>query len=122
MSVSEKELLKPVEAQLKAYNSRDLEAYLQAFSQNCVVENGSGEKLMCGRGEMAKTYGEMFERCPNLHATIVWRQIISAADGNYVVDAEQVLGRQGADSDEITHAVAIYRIENGLITRVRFVA
>ena len=112
----------PVEAQLQAYNNRDIEAYLACFSSDCVVENATGEVMMAGRDQMKAAYSKIFADCPSLHATIVNRAIVSGKMGDYVLDEERVVGRQGPDSDAVTHAVAIYRIENQLISHIRFIS
>ena len=107
-------VLKPVIAQLEAYNNQDIEKFIVNFSNNCVVEDGEGNILMTGRSKMYESYKKMFENSPELHCQLASRVVV----GNYVLDEERVTGRNG--NPEEGHVVAIYRIENEEIVHVRF--
>jgi len=107
-------VLKPVVAQLDAYNNQDIEKFIVNFSQNCVVEDGEGHVLMTGRAAMYESYKKMFEASPELHCRLASRIVV----GNYVLDEERVTGRSG--NPEEGHVVAVYRIENEEIVHVRF--
>ena len=107
-------LLKPVIAQLEAYNRRDIEKFIVNFSEDCVVEDGEGNQLMVGRSAMYESYQLMFESSPNLHCRLASRVVV----GNYVLDEERVTGRNG--NPEEGHVVAVYRVEDGEIVHVRF--
>ena len=104
----------PVIRQLAAYNNGDIEAFIVNFATDCIVEDGEGNLMMQGRKAMYESYKQMFEASPNLHCHLATRIVL----GEYVLDEERVTGRAGTDSE--LHVVAIYRIENELITRVRF--
>ncbi|MCL1925224.1 MAG: nuclear transport factor 2 family protein [Defluviitaleaceae bacterium] len=108
------DILKPVAAQLEAYNNRDIESFILNFSENCKVEDGEGNLLMKGRQAMYESYKKMFEASPNLHCHLQSRVVV----GNYILDEEKVEGRAG--NDGISHVVAIYRVENEQIVHVRF--
>ncbi|SMO84494.1 nuclear transport factor 2 family protein [Fodinibius sediminis] len=41
----------PVEHQVKAFNNRNLDAFMEAFAADINVENGSGEELLSGQQE-----------------------------------------------------------------------
>lgn len=102
-----------VERQVQAYNARDVGAFLACYAEEVVFEDAEGGSRTTGREEMRKSYGELFESCPNLHAEIPSRIRVGA----YVVDEERVTGFPGGD----VHAVAIYRLDDaGLIDQVRF--
>jgi len=107
-------VLKPVVAQLEAYNSKDIDGFISNFDEDCVVEDGEGNVLMTGRAAMYESYKRMFESSPELFCNLVSRVVV----GNYVLDEERVTGRMG-NPDE-SHVVAVYRVENSLIVRVRF--
>lgn len=107
-------VLKPVVAQLEAYNNRDIEKFIINFAHNCVVEDGEGKIIMTGRPAMYESYKKMFEKSPNLHCRLASRVVV----GNYVLDEERVTGRAGIDGEG--HVVAVYRIENEEIVHVRF--
>lgn len=102
-----------VERQVRAYNERDLEGFIDCYSQEVVIEDADGPVLVSGRDEMRERYGSLFERSPDLHAEILTRIRV----GSYVIDEERVTGRPDGDM----HAVAVYRLnDEGLIDRVRF--
>ena len=108
----------PVEAQLAAYNGRDVEAFLACYTADCIIEDGTGTRLMTGHAEMRPRYRALFDGSPNLHCDIVSRVRI----GSYVLDEESISGRLPGTSPELRRAVAIYRIDktSGLISHVRF--
>ncbi|MCL2611141.1 MAG: nuclear transport factor 2 family protein [Defluviitaleaceae bacterium] len=108
------DILKPVKAQLEAYNNRDIDKFIINFSENCVVEDGEGNLLMQGRTTMYESYKKMFEASPNLFCNLQSRIVV----GKYVLDEEKVEGRSG--NSEISHVVAVYRVENEEIVHVRF--
>ncbi|MCL2559230.1 MAG: nuclear transport factor 2 family protein [Turicibacter sp.] len=108
------DILKPVVAQLAAYNNRDIEKFIVNFSVDCVVEDGEGNVLMVGRSAMYESYKKMFAVSPDLHCRLASRVVV----GQYVLDEERVTGRNGIDGEG--HVVAVYRIENEEIVHVRF--
>jgi len=109
-------ILKPVEAQLEAYNNRDIDKFVVCFSENCICEDAEGNTLMQGREAMRERYGAMFAASPNLHCRIVHRAVV----GSFVFDEERVVGRNGIDGEG--HVMAVYTVDAdaGEITRVRF--
>lgn len=102
----------PVQAQLEAYNARDLERFIACYTEDVRIEDGAGNLLMQGHDAMRERYGPMFAQNPDLHCRIVSRIRI----GEYVVDEERITGRGPAE----VHAVAIYRLQGDLIAHVRF--
>ena len=105
---------KPVVAQLAAYNSRNIVAFMVNFHDDCVCEDGDGNIFLNGKKAMYESYQKMFEASPDLRCTLVNRTVV----GNWVFDEERVTGRAGNDGE--SHVMAIYKVENELITRVRF--
>jgi len=102
----------PVEEQLLAYNTRDLERFVAAYSSNVVIEDGENKLLMSGHDQMRKNYGTMFATHPELHCKIISRIKV----GNYVVDEEEIIGR---GSPTPVHAVVIYRVNEDKIVHAR---
>jgi hypothetical protein len=102
----------PVEAQLIAYNNRDVDAFLACYTMECIIEDGGGTRLMTGHAEMRPAYSRLFLSSPKLHCKIVHRTRI----GSYVIDEEEITGRV----PEVRRAVAIYRVTGSLISHVRF--
>ncbi len=107
-------MIDPVEAQLIAYNARDIDAFLACYTANCLAEDGAGNRLMQGHAEMRERYATMFAASPKLHAEVVHRTRI----GRYVLDVEEITGRV----PDFRRAVAIYRLtsDGALIEHVRF--
>ena len=104
----------PVEAQLAAYNAHDVDAFMRCYTQDCVIEDGAGTRLLTGHAEMRPRYVSLFASSPNLHCKIASRICI----GDYVIDEERITGRV----PDLRHAVVIYCVEkaSGLISHVRF--
>lgn len=104
----------PVEAQLTAYNARNVEEFLACYTDDCLVEDGAGNRLMQGKAEMRGRYETMFAASPKLHADVVHRTRI----GRYVLDVEEITGRV----PDFRRAVAIYRLtaDGARIEHVRF--
>jgi hypothetical protein len=92
----------PVEDQLTAYNAHDTDAFMANYTDDCIVEDGAGNRLLTGAVEMRPRYEALFAASPNLHADVVRRTHI----GEYVIDEEIITGRNPA----LRHAVAIYHL------------
>jgi hypothetical protein len=102
----------PVEAQLEAYNARDVDAFVTWFAEDVVCEDGLGAPVVAGREPMRERYRAMFAANPALHCTVVSRVRVGA----WVIDEEKITGR----SPEEEHVVAIYRVVDGSIVHARF--
>ena len=105
--------LTPVQRQLDAYNTGDLEGFLSAYSDTVRIYNYPDELLTEGKEAMRTNYGRMFDNLPDLHCRLVSR----LAMGNQVVDHESVLVAPDQPPREV---IAIYTVTDGLITEVRF--
>jgi hypothetical protein len=103
----------PVQRQLEAYNARDLERFVAEYSDDIqVFLPPATEPLLSGKKAFAEHYRLHRFTLPDLHAEVVQR-IVS---GNTVVDHERVTGLEAG----VVEAVAVYRVEEGLITTVWF--
>lgn len=102
---------KLVQKQLDAYNSRNIEAFLDTFSNEVAVYNFPLELRYKGIEKMREKYTGFFESTPDLHCEIRNRIVI----GNKVIDEEYVTANGNSFS-----ACAIYEVENGKITKVTF--
>jgi hypothetical protein len=103
--------LDPVEAQLEAYNARDLARFVPCFAEDVVVEDARGAVLLRGREAFAASYGAMFAASPELHCRVVARM----RAGAFVVDEERVTGRGPGE----LHVIVVYTLEHGRIAHVR---
>ncbi|MCL2354123.1 MAG: nuclear transport factor 2 family protein [Defluviitaleaceae bacterium] len=115
--MSIKNILKPVEAQLEAYNARNIDVFIQNFSEDCICMDSEGNITMQGREAMQERYGQMFASSPSLHCNIVSRTVV----GNFVFDEERVTGHAKNPSGE-SHVMALYTVDPAtpLITKVQF--
>lgn len=108
----------PVEvaqAQLDAYNARDLDTFCAQFAEDAqVFELGAIAPSTAGLPAIRERYRQLFEHSPTLHSDVISRVHL----GRAVVDLEKISGRMG--SDESFDILAIYEIEGGLIRRVHF--
>ena len=102
----------PVDAQIRAYNARDVGGFIAQYALDVVVEDGTGTILMRGREALRAEYGPFFAGSPGLRGEIVQRIEI----GEYVIDEERIHGWQ----PEPVRAVVIYHVKDGLIDPVRF--
>jgi len=109
----EKEALRAAHKQLDAYNNRDIEAFLDAYTDDVKVYTFPGKLNYEGKEAMRKVYEGMFERLTLLHCTIV-SEIVK---GNMVIHEESVVFD---DPDNPRHAVCIYIVENGKIAEAHF--
>jgi len=104
-----------VERQLQAYNKRDINGFIECYAEDVIIDSiVPGRPPMVGRKAMQETYYSLFEKSPNLHARVTNR-IVS---GNFVIDHELVTGLRAGPP---VRAVAVYRVENGLIQQVWFI-
>lgn len=108
---------KPVEIvqqQVEAYNARDLDAFMDFYTDDVKIYAYPDSLLHSGKEEMRKRYQKRFESSPDLHAEIVDRLTY----GNYVIDHEKVTGFNG---DGTVTAVAIYKVRGDKIEKVWFI-
>ncbi len=101
-----------VQAQLDAYNLRDIEAFLKPYADDVEVYSFPDKLLYKGKDTMRKRYTRMFETTPNLHCTLVNRIV----EQNIVIDKEKVQLKNG-----IIEATAIYVIKDNKIKKVYFI-
>jgi len=102
------------QAQLDAYNARDIEAFLAAYAPDVILARLPGnEPFATGHDEMRKIYGKVFADSPDLHCTLVHR----VCHDRFVIDHEDVTGIPGR---ERVGAVAIYEVVDGLIVKAWF--
>jgi len=105
----------PVQHQLKAFNNRDIDAFMEAFATDTLVENGDGEKMMGGHDEIRAFYREVFENSPDLHCHLVNRTSV----GDWVLDEEKIKGLRADGFPEKAHAMVAYKVSDGKITFAR---
>jgi hypothetical protein len=105
-----------VQAQLDAYNARDLDTFLAQFGDDAeLFELGAATPATRGKSAVADRYRQLFDRSPALHCNIINRSAL----GRVVIDHERITGREGSDAP--VEIMAIYEVIDGLIQRVHFV-
>ena len=103
-----------VQAQLDAYNLRDLDAWLNTYSQNA-------EQFLLHAGELAKGHEAIRKRMEGrfkdekLHARLIHRISME----NIVVDHELVT-RTFPDGTGTVEMVCVYEVNAGKITKATF--
>ncbi|TLS36875.1 nuclear transport factor 2 family protein [Pseudalkalibacillus caeni] len=106
---------KLAQAQLDAYNSQDIEAFLAQYSEDVTVLNfPTNSVVYTGKEAMRERYTKLFKENPNNHAELLSRIVKE----NIIIDQEFVTGR--ANGIEVD-AIAIYGVKNEKISKVWFV-
>ena len=101
-----------VQRQLDAYNARNIEVFLETYTDTIVIYDFPHQPTMRGKEEVRTRYAKLFDDAPNLYAEVKKRITI----GNTVIDQEYV-----RVSDRFINAVAIYEVADGKIVRVTFI-
>ena len=102
------------QAQLDAYNARDIEAFLKPYHPDVTLARLPGDEVFArGHDEMRAIYGPMFANAPDLHCRLVHR----ICHDRFVIDHEEVVGIPGKST---VGAVATYEVVDGLIIRAWF--
>ena len=101
-----------VQAQLDAYNRRDLDGFLGFYADNAVLLNYPDQVTQTGKDQMRTRYARNFSN-PNVRAEIIKR----IAFDRFVVDHERLTA---PPSTAVLEATAIYEVRDGKIIRVTF--
>ncbi|NII27693.1 amidohydrolase family protein [Pseudoflavitalea sp. X16] len=99
--------------QLNAYNARNIDAFLEPYSDSVRIYGFPDKLMMKGKEEMRKSYSSMFANVKELHCQLVNRIV----QGNTVIDQENVTGF----GDKPVKAIAVYKIRDGKIAEVYFI-
>jgi hypothetical protein len=65
--------LQVVQAQVDAYNRGDIDAFLNTYAPEVNLYNFPDELLSSGLASMRENYAKLFEKAPQLHASITNR-------------------------------------------------
>lgn len=102
-----------VDAQLAAYNRRDLEGFLDFYAEHAILANHPDQVTQTGKAEIRARYRQRFSH-PDVHAEIIERVTF----GRFVIDHERVVAAPPAKGT--LEAVAVYEVSAGKIVRVTF--
>jgi hypothetical protein len=101
-----------VQAQLDAYNARDLDRFAATYSDDVVIYRmPASTPAIVGKARLRDVYRQRFAS-PGLHAEILSRIVM----GNKVIDHERVVGIR----DTPLEALAIYEVDGATIAKVWF--
>jgi len=99
------------EAQLKAYNAKDIDAFMAVFSEDVTLWNlGDSLPWSSGSTRTREIYSNLFNSSPDLNSEVLSRTVI----GNKVLDYERITGRKGGD---VLFLIMVYEIKDGKIFR-----
>lgn len=99
-------------AQLEAYNNRDIEAFLKPYSDSVKVFNDKRELLYEGKETMRAQYGNMFARTPDLNCNLLNRIAVNTT----IIEHEEVTFGEGRK----IYAIVMYKVSEGKIQEVHF--
>jgi len=103
-----------VQAQLDAFNARDIEALLRAYAPDAEQFALHGERLAKGHDELRPRYLARFAE-PDLHARLLSRTVM----GNFVTDLE-LITRNFPEGVGTLEMLCIYEVVDGRIRRASF--
>jgi GNAT superfamily N-acetyltransferase len=104
----------PVQKQLDAYNTRDIDAFMRWWSEDCQYYEFPNRLLARGTAEIRERHVARFKE-PNLHGRLLKRITVA----NVVIDHETVT-RNFPDGPGEVDVIAIYEVENGKIAKAWF--
>ena len=105
----------PIQAQVDAFNARDLDAFLAVYADDAVLEGPDGAVMMRGHEQMRAFYCPLFAQSPDLHAEIPSRIRV----GTFVIDEEWTTGFVMAGFPTEVHAAVVYRLDGERIAYAR---
>lgn len=103
-----------VQAQLDAFNAKDIEALMRTYAPNAEQFALHGERLAQGHDELRPRYMARFEE-PDLFARLLSRTVI----GNIVTDLE-LITRNFPEGLGTLEMLCIYEVVDGRIQRASF--
>ena len=106
--------LSVVQAQLDAYNAKDIEALLQTYAPNAQHFTLHGGLLAQGHEQLRPRFLARFAE-PDLHAKLLSRIVV----GNVVTDAE-VITRNFPEGVGTLEMLCVYEVVDGRIQRASF--
>ena len=103
-----------VQAQLDAYNAKDIDALLQTYAPDAEHYTLHGARLAKGREALRARFEARFKE-PNLHARLLSRDVVS----NVVVDAE-LITRTFPEGEGTVEMLCVYEVHDGVIQKASF--
>lgn len=107
-------VLSIVQAQLDAYNAKDIDALLATYADDAEHYTLHGPQLAKGHAMLRERFLTRFQE-PDLHARLLSRTVV----GNIVVDSE-LITRNFPDGISCLEMLCIYEVVDGIIQRASF--
>ncbi len=101
-----------VNNQLEAYNRRDIDEFNKTYTKDVKLYEFPENITSNGIDELEKRYQVIFQKVPDLNAEIMNRIVL----GNKVIDKEKA-----TINGKTYYAIAIYEVDDGLISKVTFI-
>jgi putative hydrolase of HD superfamily len=105
-----------VQAQLDAFNAKDIDALMRAYAPDAEQFTLHGERLANGHDEIQPRYIARFNE-PDLHARLLSRIVM----GNVVTDLE-LITRNFPEGVGTLEMLCIYEVSEGRIRKASFAA
>lgn len=103
-----------VQAQLDAYNAKDLDALMATYTPDAQQFALHGALLAQGHEQIRRRYQERFAE-PELHARLLSRSVL----GNFVTDLE-IVTRNFPEGRGTVEMLCVYEVVDGRIVRASF--
>jgi len=103
-----------VQAQLDAYNAKDVSAWLSTYAPDAQQFTLHGERLAAGREEIGARITNRFAE-PDLRAEVLARSVVD----NFVVDHE-LITRNFPEGKGTIEMLCVYEVVDGYIQRASF--
>ncbi|WP_152558133.1 nuclear transport factor 2 family protein [Altibacter lentus] len=101
-----------VESHIEPFNLRDLEGFVNVFSEDVIVRRFPNKVLYTGKDNLRNEYQKFFDRTATSNVSVVTRITLK----NTVIDEEQV-----AINGKTHRQVTIYEVDNGKIKSMTFI-
>ena len=103
-----------VQAQLDAFNARDLDALMATYAPDARQFALHGDLLAAGHDQIRPRYAQRFQE-PDLHARLLSRTVL----GNFVTDLE-IVTRNFPEGKGTVEMLCVYEVVDGRIVRASF--
>ncbi|PPU41679.1 nuclear transport factor 2 family protein [Xanthomonas arboricola] len=107
-------VLSIVQAQLEAYNAKDMDALLATYADDAEHYTLHGPRLAKGHAMLRERFLARFQE-PDLHARLVSRIVV----GSIVADSE-LITRNFPDGISLVEMLCIYEVVDGKIQKASF--
>lgn len=105
-----------VQAQLDAFNAKDLDALMRAYAPDAEQFTLHGERIAKGHEDLRARYAIRFAE-PDLHAKLLSRTVM----GDFVTDLE-LITRNFPEGVGTLEMLCVYEVKDGRIQRASFAA